>query len=328
MTVVVCVGHTSLDRVFSIDAVVAPPAKLRASAFVESGGGMAANAAVAVAHLGGTARFWGPCGADDIAERMQADFLRHGVDATRLHRVAGSTSSHSVILVDARGERLIVNARGSALASAADWLPLDTLSGPPACDALLADVRWPVGSRMALEAARRAGIATVLDGDTAERAVLRELAGLADYCVFSEPGFRSFCSAEQADAAAHPHARPRESAIDESDMALGLGAAIALGARVAAVTLGERGCAWLTADQPGNLHFTPAYATTALDTTGAGDAFHGAIALLAGEYAKAARVPLEAMFRFASAAAAIKVTRAGARSVPSRGEVEAYLEAH
>ena len=337
MTVVVCVGHTSLDRVFSIDAVVPPPAKLRASSYAESGGGMAANAAVAVAHLGGTARFWGPCGADDIAERMQADFVRHGVDATHMHRVAGSTSSHSVILVDANGERLIVNARGSALESDAQWLPLASLASagadpqssmPPACDALLADVRWPIGSRMALEAARRAGIPTVLDGDTAERAVLRELAGLADYCVFSEPGFRSFCSAGQADAPSLANARPESSAIDESDMALGLGAAIALGARVAAVTLGERGCAWLTADQPGNLHFTPAYATTAVDTTGAGDAFHGAVALLAGEYAKAKRVPLEAMFRFASAAAAIKVTRAGARSMPSRGEVEAYLEAH
>ncbi len=341
MTVVVCVGHTSLDRVFTVESVPQPPAKLRASSFTEPGGGMAANAAVAVAHLGGTARFWGPCGDDDIAERMQADFVRHGVDATHMHRVVGCTSSHSVILVDAKGERLIVNARGSALASDAAWLPLHQLGAPaasgaasgpasnsvmpPACDALLADVRWPIGSRTALGAARRAGIPTVLDGDTAGREVLRDLAGLADYCVFSEPGFRSFCSAAEADAAAHTSAQP---AIDESDMALGLGAAIALGARVAAVTLGERGCAWLTAAQPGNLHFTAAYPVKAIDTTGAGDAFHGAVALLAGEYAKAERVPLEAMFRFASAAAAIKVTRAGARSMPSRGEVEAFLDAH
>lgn len=359
MTTVVCVGHSALDRVFTIDAVVAPPAKLRASGFRESGGGMAANAAVAVAHLGGTARFWGPCGDDDIAERMQADFVRHGVDASHLHRLKGRTSSHSVILVDAQGERLIVNARGTALESDADWLPLDALASPasaartggkpaalharstphiaaaialgmaPACDALLADVRWPIGSRMALEAARRAGIPTLLDGDTAERAVLHALAGLADYCLFSEPGFRSFCSAAEADAAARTGLAPKQqAAIDESDIAMGLGAAIALGARVAAVTLGARGCAWLTADQPGHLHFTPAYAVTAVDTTGAGDVFHGAVALLAGEYAKAARVPLEAMFRFASAAAAIKVTRAGARSMPSRGEVEAFLDAH
>ncbi len=307
MATVVCVGHTSLDRVFTVEAVVAPPAKVRASSFTEMGGGMAGNAAVAIAHLGGTARFWGPAGDDDIADRMHADFVRHGVDATHMRRCAGKHSSHSAILVDSRGERLIINARGDALGVDADWLPLETLDTPPACDALLADVRWPIGSRTALGAARRAGIPTVLDGDTAEHEVLRELAGLADYCVFSEPGFRSFNGKPAGDA----------------DIALGLGEAIALGARVAAVTLGERGCAWLDAAQPGNLHFTPAYAVKAVDTTGAGDAFHGAIALLAAE-----KVPLEAMFRFASAAAAIKVGRAGARSMPARGEVEQFLTTH
>lgn len=322
MSVVVCVGHTALDRVFGVEAVVQPPAKVRATSFVEIGGGMAGNAAVAVAHLGGTARFWGPAGDDDIAERMHADFVHHGVDATHMRRFAGKHSSHSVILVDARGERLIINARGDALSVAADWLPLGSLGNLstlgtlgalgtlvtlPACDALLADVRWPIGSRAALGAARKAGIPTVVDGDTAEPEVLRELAGLADYCVFSEPGFRSF----------------NHGTAGSDDIATGLGDAIALGARVAAVTLGERGCAWLDADQPGNLHFTPAYPVKAVDTTGAGDAFHGAIALLAAE-----KVPLEVMFRFASAAAAIKVGRAGARSMPSRSEVEQFLVAH
>jgi sulfofructose kinase len=304
MATVVCVGHTSLDRVFTVEAVVPPPAKVRASSFTELGGGMAGNAAVAIAHLGGTARFWGPAGDDDIADRMHADFVRHGVDATHMRRFNGKNSSHSAILVDARGERLIVNARGDALGVDAGWLPLDTL---PACKALLADVRWPVGSKVALEAARRAGIPTVLDGDTAEKEVLDQLAGLADYCVFSEPGFRSFNRGRMGD----------------DDIADGLGAAIALGARVAAVTLGERGCAWLDAGQPGFLHFTPAYAVKAVDTTGAGDAFHGAVTLLATEAA-----PLEAMFRFASAAAAIKVGRAGARSMPTRGEVEQFLTTH
>jgi sulfofructose kinase len=126
-----------------------------------------------------------------------------------------------------------------------------------------------------------------------------------DYCVFSEPGFRGFCSTDPA-----------------QEIAEGLGQAIALGARVAAVTMGERGCAWLDAQQPGHLHFTPAYPDQAVDTTGAGDAFHGAIALLAAEQA-----PLEAMFRFACAAA-IKVGRLGARSILTRGEVEHFLASH
>ncbi len=303
---VVCLGHTSLDRVFHVDAVPTPPAKVRAASYSESGGGMAANAAAAIAHLGGSAHFWGPCGDDEIADRMQADFVRHGVDATHMRRLPGKSSSHSAILVDAKGERLIVNSRGTALESDADWLPLDTFGSASACAALLADVRWPQGARMALGAARKAGVATVLDGDVAELAILRELAGLADYCVFSEPGFRSFCSADPA-----------------QEIAEGLSQAIALGARVAAVTMGERGCAWLDAQQPGHLHFTPAYPVQAVDTTGAGDAFHGAIALLAAEQA-----PLEAMFRFASAAAAIKVGRLGARSMPTRGEVEHFLSTH
>lgn len=301
MTVVACVGHTALDRVFGVEAVVSPPAKVRATSFIEIGGGMAGNAAVAIAHLGGTARFWGPAGDDDIADRMHDDFVRHGVDATHMRRFPGKQSSHSAVLVDAHGERLIVTARGDAIEVDADWLPLDTL---PACDALLADVRWPAGSRTALGAARRAGIPTVLDGDTAEKDVLDQLAGLADYCVFSEPGFRSF----------------NRGRMNDTDIADGLTAAIALGARVAAVTLGERGCAWLDATQPGFMHFTPAYPVKAVDTTGAGDTFHGAVALLVAEGA-----PLEAMFRFASAAAAIKVTRAGARSMPTRGEVERFL---
>ena len=308
MGTVVCVGHTSLDRVFTVEAVVAPPAKIRASSFVEIGGGMAGNAAVAIAHLGGTARFWGPAGDDEIADRMHADFVHHGVDATHMRRFAGKHSSHSAILVDARGERLIINARGDALGVDAGWLPLNTLSG---CDALLADVRWPEGSRVALGAARKAGIATVLDGDTAGHEVLRQLAGLADYCIFSEPGFRSFNGGNAANTTA------------QADIEAGLSEAIALGARVAAVTLGERGCAWLDAAQPGFLHFTSAYAVKAVDTTGAGDTFHGAIALLA-----TGKVPLEAMFRFASAAAAIKVGRAGARSMPTRGEVEQFLTTH
>ena len=294
---IICVGHTAFDRIYSVDTVVAPPAKVRASAYQEMGGGMAGNAAVAIAHLGGNAHFWGPAGDDEIAERMHADFVRHGVDATQMRRFAGRTSSHSAILVDQQGERLIVNVRGNALQEGAAWLPLQEIAS---AGALLADVRWPEGSRVALGAARRAGVATVLDGDTAAHEMLRSLAGLADYCVFSEPGFAAFATA--------------------SDTRAGLAEALALGAHVAAVTLGERGCEWLSADAPDTLRFLPAFKTAPLDTTGAGDTFHGAITLLLAEGCS-----FEATLRFASAAAALKVQRAGARSVPSRSEVEAFL---
>ena len=299
---IICVGHTAFDRVYSVAAVVAPPAKVRATAYREMGGGMAGNAAVAIAHLGGNAHFWGPAGDDEIAGRMQADFARHGVDATQMRRFAGRHSSHSAILVDAGGERLIINVRSDALQESAAWLPLEEIA---LAGALLADVRWPDGARMALGAARRAGVPTVLDADTAEREVLHGLGGLADYCVFSEPGFAAFSAAPDA---------------SDDATRLGLGAALALGARVAAVTRGERGCAWLSADTPATLHHLPAFKVTAVDTTGAGDTFHGAITLLLSE-----GVAFADTLRFASAAAALKVERAGARSMPSRLEVKRFL---
>ncbi len=293
---IICVGHTAFDRVFRVERIVAPPAKIAASAYFELGGGMAANAAVAIAHLGAEAHFWGPAGDDAVADAMAADFARHGVDAGAMRRIRGRRSSHSVILVDDSGERLIVGMRGDVLQDTGDWMPLHTIR---MAGALLADVRWPVGSARALAAARAAGVPTVLDGDTGERDALRSLVALVDYAVFSEPGFACF-----TDAA--PLAGLRE--------------ALAAGARAAVVTRGERGCEWITADAPAELRHTPAIAAGAIDTTGAGDAFHGAFALCIAEGR-----PLEAAIEFATAAASLKVRRLGSRSMPSRAEVETLL---
>ncbi|MBL8384126.1 MAG: sugar kinase, partial [Burkholderiales bacterium] len=218
---IICVGHTAFDRVFMVDRIVEAPAKIAATGYLELGGGMAANAAVAAAHLGAAAEFWGPAGDDAIAAAMCADLARHGVDATHLRRIPGSSSSHSAILVDARGERLIVGYRGDCLRDAGEWMPIDRLAG---AGALLADVRWPAGCARALTAARAAGVPTILDGDTAERGILRSLVALCDHAVFSEPGFAAFTDA---------------------DTGAGLREALALGARTAVVTRGERGCQWV-----------------------------------------------------------------------------------
>lgn len=293
---VICVGHTAFDRVFRIERIAQPPAKIAATAYFELGGGMAANAAVALAHLGADAHFWGPAGDDAVADAMAEDFMRHGVDATNMRRIGGRKSSHSVILVDGRGERLIVGMRGDVLHDAGDWLPVHALHD---AGALLADVRWPAGSARALAAARAQGVPSVLDGDTGERDALRRLVGGADYAVFSEPGFACF-----TDAA--PLAGLRE--------------ALAAGARAAVVTRGERGCQWVSANHPDELRHTPAFAAAAVDTTGAGDAFHGAFALCIAE-----GQALASAIEFASAAAAIKVARLGSRSMPGRAEVEALL---
>jgi len=295
---IICVGHSALDRVFTVDAWPQASAKVRATSLVEVGGGMAANAAVAVARLGGEVHFWGPAGADSVADIMRAQLQAAGVDVRGLRCFAGMYSSTSAILIDARGERLIVSYRGTALAAPADWLPLDQIG---AAGALLADVRWPQGSVAALRAARRAGIPSVIDADTAEPATLHALAGEAEYAVFSEPGLACFAGAGEVEG--------------------GLRRALASGARLAAVTQGERGVYWIEAGAAQGLRHVPAFEVAVVDTLAAGDVFHGAFAL---ELARG-KAPAEAL-RFAAAAAAIKCTRPGGRSgSPARQEVERFL---
>ncbi len=298
MAKVICVGHSALDRVFTVEAWPQASAKVRAHAYAEVGGGMAANAAVAVARLGGAAHFWGPAGADSVAEVMSAQLRAAGVDERGLRRFAGLNSSTSAILIDARGERLIVSYRGTALEAPADWLQLDQVGS---AGALLVDVRWPQGAIAALRAARRCGVPSVLDADTAEPATLQALAGEAEYALFSEPGLAGFAGG--------------------GDIEGGLRRALALGARLAAVTQGERGVFWVEAGEPEGLRHVPAFAVPVVDTLAAGDVFHGAFAL---ELARG-QASAEAL-RFAAAAAAIKCTRPGGRSgSPSRDEVERFL---
>jgi len=298
VTQVVCVGHSALDRVFTLDAWPRASAKLVATGFAEIGGGMAANAAVAVARLGGSAAFAGPAGEDSIADIMRAQLQAAGVDVRGLKRFPGLQSSTSAILIDARGERLVVGFRGTALKAPADWLDLDQIAG---AGALLADVRWPQGALAALRAARRAGVPGVLDGDSAEGAILSALAQEADYALFSEAGLAGFSGTQEIET--------------------GLRQALAQGARLAAVTQGERGVSWIEGASQ-RLRHLPAYAVQVVDTLAAGDVFHGAFAL---ELAQGS-APADAL-RFANAAAAIKCTRTGGRNgCPSRQEVERFLQ--
>lgn len=293
----ICVGHSALDRVFTVDAWPTGSAKIVASRFEESGGGMAANAAVAVARLGGQVAFWGPIGDDATADVIEAQLRDEGIDVHNLKRLPGVRSSTSAVLIDAHGERLVVGFRSEALQSSAQWLPLHAVAS---VDAVLADVRWPEGAAAALQAARANKVPAILDGEVAPRDVLERLLPFAQHVVFSERGL----------------------SVLSADVEAGLRLALARGATVAAVTRGERGVLWIEEDTSTQLRHCPAHAVNAIDTLAAGDVFHGAYAL-----AIARSHTIEYAMRFASAAAALKCTRPGGRSgAPTLSEVEAFLQ--
>lgn len=292
---IICLGHAALDQTFRVSAIPSSAGKIRADSYDESGGGMAATAAVTVARLGGHAAFWGRAG-DDTAGRLLRDQLSaERVEVAGFRLQPGARSSVSGILVDASGERLIANFRGSDLPREPAWLPLEEVAG---ADAVLADPRWPEGARTLFEAAREAGIPTVLDGDVADAEIFEMLLPLTDHAVFSAPGLSGFAGAE-IDAALYRVAD--------------------YGCRVAAVTQGENGVRWL---EDRRYRSEPAIPVRAVDTTGAGDVFHGTYAFCIG----AGQEPGPA-FRIAAAAAALKCTEPGARAgIPTYSETLAFLE--
>ncbi len=297
---VVGVGHIALDHHFTVNNTPAPGSKTAARSYSRLVGGMTCNALVAAARLGAQAELVSPVGDDEAVHDFVAHLQREGVGSAGVLRVAGAQSSVSTVIVDGNGERLIVSHRGNALLRAPERSAPAWQASLQGAHVLLADPRCVHWAEAALRQARVQGLLSVLDGDTAPRADLQRLVGLAAWAVFSTPGLAAYC---------------------DGTPERGLAAALAAGAQVAVATQGEWGLLWQR--QGGPLQRLPACSVAHVeDTTAAGDVFHGAlaVALAEGQGDRAA-------LHFAAAAAALKCQRADAvLGAPVRAELQQYLQ--
>jgi sulfofructose kinase len=293
---VICVGMTAQDHIWSLDEIPSEPVKVRANDFRQIGGGMAATAAVAVARLGGEVAFWGRAG-DDVAGRvMHEELAAHGVDVTYFHLASEARSAVSGIFVDSQGERLICNFRGLNLPDKPDWLPLNS---PLNAKALLVDMRWLTGALAVCRRARFEHIPIVLDADIAACEDYEKLLPWVDYPIFSAPALEAFAPKHSVEAA--------------------LNKVAVLANGWAAVTQGYKGIDWLDGQVIGH---EAAFTVDVVDSTGAGDVFHGAFA-----YALANGQSSAQAIRFAAAVAALKCTAAGGRDgIPDLETTLTFLE--
>ena len=293
---IICVGHAALDRIYRIEAFPPEPTKVRAIEHIEAGGGMAANAAVAIARLGGRAELWGRIGDDAAGNAIRAGLRAERVDVRYVQGFDGVRSSTSAIIVDDKGERLIVGQRDAGMPSGTSWLPLERVKE---ADAVLGDLRWLEGLRAVFQRARKEKVPTVLDADLGAREALKGILKLTDCAIFSAPALREF-------APTGGDAQRLEQVLE-------------LGPKYAGVTLGAAGYLWREREREGGEH--AAFKVSVTDTTGAGDAFHGAFALMLAEGGGSAEAA-----RAACAVAALKCTRLGSRAgLPTRAELDAFL---
>ncbi|MEI9484259.1 sugar kinase [Enterobacter cancerogenus] len=294
MTRIACVGITVLDRIWYLDDLPKEGGKYVARNYTEVGGGPAATAAVAAAKLGAEVDFIGRVGDDDTGRRLLTELESWGVNTRYARVVENARSSQSAVLVDVHGERIIASYPSPDLPETADWLDEIDFSQ---WDAVLADVRWHDGAKRAFTLARQQGVLTVLDADTTPQNIA-DLVELSDHAAFSAPGL------ERLVALKEPGEALKKAQTNTNGHVY--------------VTHGDQGCYWL---EKGVLCHLPAFAVKVVDTTGAGDVFHGALAV-----SLARQESVEEAVRFASAVAALKCTRPGGRAgIPDCDQTRSFL---
>ncbi|PKM38236.1 MAG: carbohydrate kinase [Gammaproteobacteria bacterium HGW-Gammaproteobacteria-10] len=286
---VLCVGQATYDLIFSVPSHPDADEKVFADRFADCGGGPAANAAITVARLGFKAAFAGYLGNDLFGSKHWQELLDNGVDTRFIIRDRAPTPL-SAILVKPDGRRALINYKGATRplpSSAIDYSNLET-------KVMLFDGHEPNISLQLARYARYNGIPTVLDAGSVHEGSIG-LLDLSDYVVASEKFALQY-------AGNIPAALKRLTEI----------------APAVVITLGENGLIWQRGNEQGEL---PAYPVIAIDSTGAGDAFHGAFAA-----ALAAGQDWPDMLNYASAAGALCCTKTGARpGLPTYEEMRDLL---
>lgn len=246
---VLCVGLSCLDHVWRVERFPPLASRTDASDYRVQGGGPAATAAVAAARLGAHARLAALHGDDAAGALLRDELEGYGVDVAAVRAIGGARSFVSAVLVAPDGERWIFPYRGSGLRDGAEWLSgVEVAAG----DVVVVDLRHPRLCVAAARAARRVGAEVVADYGNLRHF---EHAALADHLLVSQECAAELLGRDEPEAAL---ARLRHTA----DQVVG-------------ITLGPDGL--LLDDGEGVVH-VPAPRVEAVDTTGAGDVFHGAYA--------------------------------------------------
>jgi ribokinase len=299
MSRICVVGSLNTDLTFRTSRLPNPGETLRATALHVGHGGKGANQAVMAARLGAQVALVGRVGRDAFGDAMLRHITREGIDAIYIKEDVKEPSGTAAIVVDdaARNCILVVPGANGTLT------PQDVRDAESAirpARVLLCQLEVPINAvKEAFRIARSAGVRTILNPAPAAE-LPDELLQLTDICVPNETELelltgRSTLNFDEIEAAARTLLRR--------------------GPPTVIVTLGARGVLIVTLD--GSEH-VPAVPVEAVDPTGAGDAFIGALAVFLAEDRKL----LEAV-RWACAAAALSVTRLGAQaSFPSRADVE------
>jgi sulfofructose kinase len=279
---VVGMGLNAVDHICIIPRFPKYEEKLKMDDFRRTAGGQVASAMVACSRWGLKTKYVGKFGSDEMGDFSYGSLERDGIDLSDVMRVEGALNQFALILVDAQtGERTIIWKRDPRLAIMPGEVPLDGISKGRF---LLLDGHDAPAAARAAEEAGKAGVQVVIDAETVKPGT-RELVQSCDYVVCSKEfpkGYTGIRDLKQA------LLRIRDS-----------------GPRCVVSTLGKDGALCL---EDRTFIRSAGFKVSCIDSTGAGDVFHGAFI-----YGLALDWDMERILDFSNAAAALNCTVIGAR---------------
>ncbi|WP_035348297.1 ribokinase [Edaphobacter aggregans] len=298
-------GSYVADLAFRVDSLPAWGETRMGASFAMGPGGKGSNQAVAAARAGGRVSFITKLGQDPFGEMARSLYRDEGIDARHIAGTTHATGAAAIILDAARGENAIIVVPGACFEITIDEVDraADCIAGS---SVFVAQLELPISVvEHGLSLAHARGVTTVLNPAPA-MPLPESLFALCDYLTPNEAEASTLTGIAVNNLASAGRAAD---------------AFLARGVRNVAITLGAQGV--LIKNRHFATHVPAVDAGAVIETTGAGDAFNGGLAVALAE----GREPVEAM-RFACAVAAISVTRPGtAASMPRRAEIDALLAA-
>jgi ribokinase len=299
---ILVVGSSNTDMIVQLRKLPGPGETVINGKFSTAPGGKGANQAVGAARAGGSVTFIGRVGSDDFGASALANLGQDGIDVSHVVRDPKAPSGVAFICVAEGGENSIAVASG-----ANDQLSVADIRRSAAlfrkADIMLVQLETPLPTVAAAVALAAKAGATVILNPAPARSLPASLLRKVSILTPNEHEAELLTGIKVTDG---------DSAAKAADALLGMGVGTVI------MTLGKRGAYIATG---GLREWMQGFKVKAVDTTAAGDVFNGALAVALGE-----DLVLSDAVRFAQAAAAISVTRAGAQpSAPSRMEIQRML---
>ncbi len=294
-------GIVAVDDLVIVDHYPQPDSKMRGLGEIRQGGGLTGTALVAGARLGGKCAYAGMLGVDELSNWTVAELEREGVDCSLTLRSSDVKPYHAIIIVDTSNHtRTIIFTDEGVKIRPKETIDEDYVSK---AKVILID---QLGIDVMLHTtllAKKLGIPTVADIEREDHPQTKELISHIDHLILSTSFAKKLTGKD-----------------DPIDQVKSLHNSRAC----TAVTVGIKGCYYITKDNQEKVYHQKAFKVKTVDTTGCGDVFHGAYAVGIAWGWDIARC-----IKFASAVSALKATKAGGRAgIPDILTVEEFLRSN